>query len=82
MLEGQMMDRPLQIIDILKHAARAFPTIEVVSRTVEGPIHRYGYRDAYKRTARLAHALKALGMPHDQSAPVCRSAGIHRQPCR
>lgn len=62
MLEGQMMDRPLQIIDILKHAARAFPTIEVVSRTVEGPIHRYGYRDAYKRTAQLAHALKALGI--------------------
>jgi acyl-CoA synthetase (AMP-forming)/AMP-acid ligase II len=62
MLEGQMMDRPLQIIDILKHAANAFPTIEIVSRTVEGPIHRYGYLDAYKRTAQLAHALKALGI--------------------
>ncbi len=62
MLESQMMDRPLQIIDILKHAANAFPTIEIVSRTVEGPIHRYGYRDAYRRTAQLAHALKALGI--------------------
>ena len=55
MIAGRMMDRPLLIIDILKHAADAHPTIEIVSRTVEGPIHRYGYADAFKRTAQLAH---------------------------
>ncbi|MBN35642.1 MAG: long-chain fatty acid--CoA ligase [Rhodospirillaceae bacterium] len=62
MIAGRMMDRPLLIIDILKHAADAHPTIEIVSRTVEGPIHRYGYADAFKRTAQLAHALKGLGI--------------------
>ncbi|MBT6205206.1 MAG: long-chain fatty acid--CoA ligase [Rhodospirillaceae bacterium] len=62
MLEGQMMDRSLLIIDILKHAAETYPAIEIVSRTVEGPVHRYGYRDAFKRTAQLAHALKGLGI--------------------
>jgi len=62
MLYGQMMDRPLLIIDILKHAADAFPAVEIVSRTVEGPLHRYGYADCYRRTAQLAHALKGLGI--------------------
>ncbi|MBV8602828.1 MAG: long-chain fatty acid--CoA ligase, partial [Candidatus Eremiobacteraeota bacterium] len=31
-------------------------------RTVEGPIHRYTYGAAARRTARLAHALRALGV--------------------
>ncbi len=62
MLAGRMMDRPLLIIDILRHAAEAFPVSQIVSRTVEGPLHRYGYEDAYLRTARLAHALDRLGI--------------------
>ena len=62
MLAGRMMDQPLLIIDILRHAAQAFPVSQVVSRTVEGPVHRYGYEEAYRRTAQLAHALKHLGI--------------------
>ena len=62
MLAGRMMDQPLLIIDIVRHAAQAFPVSQVVSRTVEGPIHRYGYEEAYRRTAQLAHALKHLGI--------------------
>ena len=62
MLAGRMMDQPLLIIDILRHAAQAFPVSQVVSRTVEGQIHRYGYEDAYRRTAQLAHALEHLGI--------------------
>ena len=31
-------------------------------RTVEGPIHRYGYRDAERRSKQVAKALLALGV--------------------
>ncbi len=62
MLSGRMMDRPLLVIDILRHAAEAFPVSRVISRAVEGPVHRYTYADAFRRTARLAHALGQLGI--------------------
>ena len=61
MLEGKMMHRELSIIEILKHAADAFPETEVVSRQFDGSLHRYGYHDAYRRVSRLAHALSDLG---------------------
>ncbi len=62
MLSGRMMDRPLLVIDILRHAAEAFPASRIISRSVEGPVHRYTYTDAFRRTARLAHALGQLGI--------------------
>ena len=62
MLSGRMMDRPLLVIDILRHAAEAFPASRITSRTVEGPVHRYTYADAFRRTAKLAHALGQLGI--------------------
>ena len=61
-MHGMMMDMPLLIITLLQHAARYHGDTEIVSRTVEGPIHRYGYGDAYARTCRLARALKRLGV--------------------
>jgi fatty-acyl-CoA synthase len=61
-MRGLMMDVPLQISSILKHGARFHHDVEIVSRTVEGPIHRYTYRDLAARSARLAHALRALGV--------------------
>jgi fatty-acyl-CoA synthase len=57
-----MMDQPLLISSILRFAARNHPEAEIVSRTVEGPIHRYRYPEWASRTARLANALVALGM--------------------
>ena len=61
-MRGLMMDVPLSISSILKHGARFHHDVEIVSRTVEGPIHRYTYRDLAVRSARLAHALDALGV--------------------
>jgi fatty-acyl-CoA synthase len=61
-MNGLMMDAPLMISSILAHAARWYGDVEIVSRTVEGPLHRYGYRDAAARTAQLAHALRGLGV--------------------
>ena len=61
-MRGLMMDGPLLISSIIKHAARFYGDSEIVSRTVEGPLHRYTYRDLAARAAQLAQALLALGI--------------------
>jgi acyl-CoA synthetase (AMP-forming)/AMP-acid ligase II len=61
-MRGLMMDVPLMITSILTHAARWYRNVEIVTRTVEGPTHRYTYGEAAARTAQLAHALRALGV--------------------
>ncbi|MDY6828581.1 MAG: long-chain-fatty-acid--CoA ligase [Pseudomonadota bacterium] len=59
---GQMMQHPLTTTDLLRHAARNHGDVEIVSRTTEGPLHRYSYFDAWHRTQQLAHALTQLGI--------------------
>ncbi len=59
-MKGQMQQRPLLISSLIEHAARNFGDTEIVSRTVEGPIHRYNYREANRRAKRLANGLKHL----------------------
>ena len=61
-MRGLMMDQPLSITSLMRHAATNHDDAEIVSRTVEGEIHRYGYGDAYRRTQQLAHALRELGI--------------------
>jgi fatty-acyl-CoA synthase len=62
MLRGLMMDVPLLISSFIVHADRFHGDTEIVSRTVEGPIHRYTYRDAHRRARQLAQALGRLGV--------------------
>ena len=59
---GLMMDQPLLISSVLEYAAKYHGESEIVSRTVEGPIHRYTYADAQSRSKQLAKALQALGV--------------------
>jgi acyl-CoA synthetase (AMP-forming)/AMP-acid ligase II len=59
---GLMQDRPLLISQIIDFAAAYYPDVEIVTRTVEGPIHRYGYKDAARRAKQLAEALQGLGI--------------------
>ncbi len=60
---GLMMDQPLLISDLLRHADRHHGDTEIVTKTVEdGGIHRYNYREAHRRARRLARALGALGV--------------------
>ena len=61
-LMGRMMSQPLLISSLIKHADRYYGDIEVVSRRVEGDIHRYTYSDCHKRSKQLANALKKLGV--------------------
>ncbi|HZU91855.1 MAG TPA: long-chain-fatty-acid--CoA ligase [Stellaceae bacterium] len=59
---GLMSERPLLISSILAHAAIWHSDTEIVSRTLEGPIHRYTYAEAERRAKRLARALLRLGI--------------------
>lgn len=61
-MRGLMMDRPLQVSALLDYAAEVHGAGAVVSRTVEGGIHRYSYREARGRVAQLAHALGERGI--------------------
>ncbi|HJO73544.1 MAG TPA: 3-(methylthio)propionyl-CoA ligase [Rhodospirillales bacterium] len=61
-MRGLMMDAPLLISSLIRFAAQNHATTEIVSRSVEGPIHRYTYADAYGRICRLARALGRLGV--------------------
>jgi len=59
---GQMMDMPLLVSSILRHAARHYGQTEVVSRRVEGDIHRYTYAHCEQRSRQLASALQKAGI--------------------
>jgi len=61
-MQGLMMDLPLLVSGLIRHADRNHGDTEIVSRTVEGEVHRYTYRDAHARARRLARALAALGV--------------------
>ncbi|MCQ4160185.1 long-chain-fatty-acid--CoA ligase [Roseomonas sp. GC11] len=61
-MRGLMMDVPLLVSAVLRHAAETHGETEIVSRTVEGPIHRTTYAALHERSQRLAKALLALGL--------------------
>ena len=59
---GLMQEQPLLISSLLRFAARHHGHAEIVSNTVEGPRHRYTYRDAECRARLLARAIERLGV--------------------
>ena len=59
---GLMQQQPLLISSFIDHAARHHGDTEIVSRTLEGGIHRYTYADAGRRASQLANALIRLGV--------------------
>ena len=61
-MHGMMMNRPLSIIEILSFAAEVHGEAEIVSVRTEGDLHRQTYKEAFARTAQLAHALDGLGV--------------------
>ena len=56
-----MMNYPLLLPRMLERAEIFFPDKEIVTREGEG-VHRYTYRDLAGRVARLANALRDLGV--------------------
>ena len=61
-MNGLMMQGQLLISSLLVHAERHHGEQEIVSRRVEGDIHRQTYRDLAERSRRMAKALAALGV--------------------
>src|SRR5438445_520918 len=61
-MNGLMMQQPLLISSLLVHAERHHSDQEVVSRRVEGDIHRTTYRELASRSRRMAKALAQLGV--------------------
>ena len=61
-MRGLIMEMPLLISGIIEHAAATHGATEIVSRTIDGGLHRYTYADARARAKRLAKALLALGV--------------------
>jgi acyl-CoA synthetase (AMP-forming)/AMP-acid ligase II len=77
-MHGLMMDQPLLISDLIRHAERHHGATEIVSKTVDGSIHRYTYADAARRARRLANALKRLGVRmHDRVATLAWNGFRH-----
>ncbi len=75
---GQMMTQPMLISDWLESAAAHHGTREIISRRLEGDIHRYTYKDALQRSKQLAHALISLGVqPGDRVATLAWNGYRH-----
>jgi acyl-CoA synthetase (AMP-forming)/AMP-acid ligase II len=77
-LAGQMMDRPLLVLPLMRFAADYHGDTAIVTRSVEGPIHRTTYAETYRRIQKLAHALTALGIrPGDRVATLAWNTWRH-----
>ena len=63
---GLMQSQPLLISSLITFAERHHGDGEIVSRRVEGDIHRYTYRELAQRSRQLANALEALGVPQGE----------------
>ncbi len=59
---GLMQAQPLLISSLLTHAERHHPDGEIVSRRVEGDLHRCTWRDVAARSRQVARALEAAGL--------------------
>ena len=75
-MQGLMMDIPLTVTGILRHARQNHAEQEIVSITADHPRHRYTYGEAFARSAQLANALASMTL-----APDARIATLAWSPC-
>ncbi len=59
---GQMQDQPLLISSLITFASRHHREAQIVSRRVEGDLHRCTYADAARRACQVANALDRLDL--------------------
>ena len=62
MIRGGMQHWPLRVHTILDHAANVHGRQEIVTRSVEGPIHRITYAEVSRRARQVTAALRRLGV--------------------
>lgn len=61
---GLMQDRPLLVSSLIDFAAMAHADREMVSRMLDGSIHRHTWADCQRRSKQLAQALNSLGVQY------------------
>ncbi len=61
-MQGLMMNRPLLITSILRHALQFHPDVGIVSVDGTGEVVHTDYGTAFRRAARFAAALRELGV--------------------
>ncbi|KAF1697677.1 3-(methylthio)propionyl-CoA ligase [Pseudoxanthomonas koreensis] len=77
---GLMQEHPLLVSSLIEHAVAAHPGAGIVSRTVEGPVHRCTWRDVHRRSKQAANALTALGVrPGDRVATLAWNGYRHME---
>ena len=77
---GLMQSQPLLISSLIDFAARHHGDAEIVSRRVEGDVHRYTYRDLSARSKQLANAVEALGVaPGERVASLAWNGYRHME---
>ena len=75
---GLMQEWPLLCHKVIDHAAIQHGDREVLSRSVEGPLHRTTYRQVRTRALRLAKRLQAEGIrPADRVATMAWNTWRH-----
>lgn len=65
-MSSPMQQIPLLTSSFIEHAHRWHGDQEIVSRLSEGSIHRYSYRDAYRRSCRVANLLAQWGVENGE----------------
>ncbi len=63
---GQMQSQPLLISSLITHAERHHGSTEIVSRRVEGDIHRSSWGQIARRSRQVANALDGLHLVHGE----------------
>ena len=77
-MRGLMQDWPLLVGKVLDFAATEHPGRSVVSRSVEGPIHRTDYAGVRRRALRVAKRLEKDGIrPGDRVATLAWNTWRH-----
>ena len=75
---GLMQSQPLLISSLIDFAERHHGDAEIVSRRVEGDIHRYTWRDVGDRARQVANALDKLNLkPSDRVATLAWNGYRH-----
>jgi acyl-CoA synthetase (AMP-forming)/AMP-acid ligase II len=61
-MRGRMMEMPLLVSSLVEHASRVHGDQAIISRSVEGPIHRSTWGEVATRSKKLASALARFGI--------------------